>query len=373
MSHVKKQMISFFLTTDCNLRCVYCYNSNERKKQQTQTLSLEFAKKGLEYFFKHNPSRHIRFYGPGEPTQKFDLMKEITEYAHKLAGDDLVVELQTNGAFGKRVREWICQNVDIVWISFDGPPDIQNANRPFPNNKPSAGIIEENVKYLLEHRKKMDGVIGARITISEKNINRQKEMIDYFEKLGITYMWTDPLFPEVTDIPVCKDVNRKGSQLLNMNEYADRYIEAYYYAKEKGVFYGSFLACNFDGCSQYHCRACTPVPHLTPDGYVSACDMVTFGEKAHHMEVFVIGKWEEKKKEIVFYPERIDALQKRKTSNMPHCKDCSVADHCGGYCLGEVVNETGSLYGQKTLHCVAIKKIAKEIGFSNYPYKYLHP
>lgn len=78
----------------------------------------------MKYFFKHNPSRHIRFYGPGEPTQKFDLMKEITEYAHKFVCDDLIVELQTNGAFGKRVIEWICQNVDTVWISFDGPPDI---------------------------------------------------------------------------------------------------------------------------------------------------------------------------------------------------------------------------------------------------------
>jgi MoaA/NifB/PqqE/SkfB family radical SAM enzyme len=27
MPHCNKQMISFFLTTRCNLRCVYCYNS----------------------------------------------------------------------------------------------------------------------------------------------------------------------------------------------------------------------------------------------------------------------------------------------------------------------------------------------------------
>ena len=175
MSHVNKQMISFFLTTDCNLRCVYCYNCNEREKQETKTLSLEFAKKGLELFFKTNPSRHIRFYGPGEPTQKIQLMKEITEYAYELAGNNLSVELQTNGAFGKTAREWIAQNVDIVWVSFDGPPDIQNANRPFPQKRPSAGVIEENVKYLLANKKKDGGIIGARITISEKtSIDRKR-------------------------------------------------------------------------------------------------------------------------------------------------------------------------------------------------------
>lgn len=27
MPHINKQMASFFLTTKCNLRCVYCYNA----------------------------------------------------------------------------------------------------------------------------------------------------------------------------------------------------------------------------------------------------------------------------------------------------------------------------------------------------------
>lgn len=373
MSHVNKQMISFFLTTECNLRCVYCYNQKERKKCDVEKLSLEFAKKGLDDFFKNSPSRHIRFYGPGEPTQEIDLMKEITDYAYEIAGDELVVELQTNGAFGEKAREWVAKNVDIVWVSFDGPPDIQNENRPFPQNKPSSGVIESNVKYLLNNKKKENSMVGARITISDKNIYRQKEMIDYFYDLGITYMWTDPLFPEVADIPVCQDVVRREEKLIDMDLYAQKFIEAYKYAKEKKVFYGSFLACNFDGVSPYHCRACTPVPHLTTDGYVSACDMVTFGANAHHMDVFVIGKWDSVNKRIIYYPEKMKKLQGRRSDNMPHCLNCEVADRCGGYCLGEVVNETGTLVGQKPNNCKAIRKIAREIGVLDKPYPYLHP
>ena len=44
MPHINKQMASFFLTTKCNLRCVYCYNSKERMSYKQQSLPLEIAK-----------------------------------------------------------------------------------------------------------------------------------------------------------------------------------------------------------------------------------------------------------------------------------------------------------------------------------------
>ena len=86
MPHVNKEMISFFLTTKCNLRCRYCYNSQKRRDNPIQTLDLDFAKAGIDYFFDNFQSRHIRFYGPGEPTQAFFLMKEIRDYAYSKVG-----------------------------------------------------------------------------------------------------------------------------------------------------------------------------------------------------------------------------------------------------------------------------------------------
>lgn len=58
---------------------------------------------------------------------------------------------------------------------------------------------------------------------------------------------------------------------------------------------------------------------------------------------------------------------------MKHCMQCEVREHCGGYCLGEVQNETGKLTGQKPQTCKAIRKIAKNIGFTDEHYLYLHP
>ena len=377
MPHCNKRMLSFFLTTKCNLCCVYCYNAKERAALEEKTLSLHIAKEGIDYFFQNFKSRHIRFYGPGEPTQEFGLMKDIVEYARKKADKPIKTEIQTNGVFGKEVREWILKNINILWMSFDGPPDIQNFNRPINRknkefNKLSSEVIEENVKWLIENSEKEDLMVGARVTISEKNNHRQLEMIDYFEKLGINQIWTDPVFQSVDKIPVCNDKRKIENYYFDYDKYVDNYVKAYKYAKEKGVFYGSILTCNFDGDASFHCRACTPVPHLTPDGYISACDMVVLGEEAYHMDCFIYGKWDEKQERFIFDEEKINDLRNRNVYNISHCKNCDINLYCGGYCLGEIVNETGDLYGQNSVICKAIHKIFYEIG----PYEnieFLHP
>ncbi len=372
MPHSHKQMISFFLTTKCNLRCVYCYNCRERNELDEKSLPLKIAKAGLDEFFANNKSRHIRFYGPGEPTQEFKLMREITDYARQKGGGNVIAELQTNGAFSPMIREWILNNLNIVWVSFDGPPDIQNKQRPFPNSKPSSPIIEENIRWLYNNKGNRNLMVGARVTMTSLNIHRQIEMVDYFEGLGIKYIWTDPEFPAVDKIPVCDDKEKLEQYKFNMDLYVTHFIEAHKYAKEKNVFYGSFLTCNFDGETKTHCRACTPVPHLTPDGYVSACDLVVLGRNSNHMSGFIYGKWDEQKKQFEYYPERLKAMQNRTTDNIPHCKNCIAKSYCGGYCLGEVMNETGILNGQKPIACKAIRTLFKELGTSE-KFDYLHP
>lgn len=373
MPHMNKRMASFFLTSKCNLRCIYCYNRHEREHLKEQTLSLDIAKAGVDYYFSTNKSRHIRFYGPGEPTQAFFVMKSIVEYAREKAGNSLSTELQTNGCFSSNERNWIIDNINIMWISFDGEPDIQNFNRPCANGKNSSSIIENNVIWLLNHKSTQNLMIGARVTITNENIKRQRQIIDYFISLGIKYIWSDPVFPSVGDIPVCDDPIKLSEYTFNMDFYADTYIEAYNYAKSLGAFYGSFLTCNFDGVCNRHCRACTPEPHFTTDGYISACDLVTFGENPKHMDCFVYGKWNKETRQFDIDESKIMALRARIIENMPQCLNCEIQHHCGGYCLGEIQNETGNLYGQKPNTCKAIRKIAKSIGFPSEPYPFLHP
>lgn len=376
-------MLSFFLTTRCNLCCRYCYNAKERNAIDEKTIPLDIAYAAIDWYFQTNESRHIRFYGPGEPTQEFEKMKKITEYAkqHSNDGEHVTVEIQTNGVFTDDVRNWILDNINIVWMSFDGMKDIQNYNRPLNpkynatfGGRESADVLEDNVRWLINNKGERNLMVGARVTITDKNITKQREMVDYFYNLGIRYVWTNPLFYSVGKIPVCEDEEKKNAYNFNMDAYIDNYLDAYHYANSRGLFWGSFLTINFDGKSEYHCRCCTPqnAPHITPDGYVSACDMVVLGSSPYHMGLFIVGKWNEIKKEFEFFEDKINALNERKSTQMNHCKNCPAQLHCGGLCLGETVNETGKLDGVTPKKCNAVRRLFKELGECN-PYSYLHP
>lgn len=383
MPHCNKKMISFFLTTKCNLCCRYCYNAKERNAIEEQTIPMEIAKAGIDWYFQNNESRHIRFYGPGEPTQEFEKMKQITEYAkgHSNGGERVTVEIQTNGVFTEEVRNWALENINIMWMSFDGMIDVQNYNRPLNPKyrdifygKSSGEVLENNIKWLISNKNDRNLMVGARVTITDKNIDKQTEMVDYFYNLGVRYAWTNPLFFGVGQIPVCDDIQKKISFHFDMDAYVENYLKAYRYAKSKGMFWGSFLTINFDGESSYHCRCCTPLsaPHLTPDGYISACDMVVLGAEPYHMKPFIIGKWNTEKNMFELNQTKIKKLNERRSTEMKHCQHCIAKLHCGGYCLGEIVNESGKLDGQNPIKCAAVRKLYSKLGCCD-PYPYLHP
>jgi radical SAM protein with 4Fe4S-binding SPASM domain len=364
MPHVNKRMISFFLTTSCNLACTYCYSVRRIVEQRRQTLGVEFAKAAIDEFFARDTSRHIRFYGPGEPTQEFGLLKEIHAYSCHAAAGRLTSEIQTNGVFGTDVADWLAGNVDIIWVSCDGPPDIQDACRVTVHNEPTSTVLAENVRFLCRNGK---GMTGVRATITGVTVRRQMELVDYCASLGVRHIWTDPVFPAVGEGP---------DRLFDFRLYADEFLRARAYAGQGGVFLGSFLACNFDGDTDRHCRACVPVPHLTTDGYVSACDMALFGKLApteRHMAQFIYGKWNEEQRRIEYDEYKIRALQARTAKNMRGCRGCPVLSRCAGYCLGEVANETGDMFGRKGAVCEAIKYLYAQMAGTVKPYRYFHP
>lgn len=367
MAHSDKKMLSIFLTTTCNLDCVYCYAHND--PEHGQIISRDFAYWGVDYYYseyilKHGFDKRIRFYGPGEPTTQFGLLKNITKYAKEVWGEDTEVELQTNGCFSDEVCDWIADNVDNIWISCDGLPDIQNANRPFlGSGAPSAPVMERNIKKLTQTTR---CVVGIRSTITSDNVDKQIENVKYFKSLDIRYVWVDPVFPGVGDEP-------SEFQYVDVDLFVEYFIEASKVAATLGMEYRTFLACNFDKCVDKHCRACWPVPHLTTDSYLSACDMALYGNRKDHMNELIYGYWNPNTKSISYDLEKLDKIQRRVVTNLEHCNKCIANKNCGGYCLGETLNETKNLYGHKKYICKAIQRLFLELPEELKKYTYKHP
>ena len=60
MSHYNKEMVSFYVTTKCNLDCKYCYTNKEDYPEQK--INLEFAKALLQDYFTTDLKKVIRFF-----------------------------------------------------------------------------------------------------------------------------------------------------------------------------------------------------------------------------------------------------------------------------------------------------------------------
>lgn len=353
MAHCKKNCISFLLTSNCNLNCIYCYAKESHAKEKT--LNVNFAKKAIDDFYNQFGHVYSRFFGEGEPTLEIEKIKDIMEYCKKFT--KVKSELQTNGFFNENICKWIGENINIVWISCDGPEEIQDYYRPTVNNTKSSIIVERNIKYLAKRVK-----LGIRICIGRKNVDRQKMLVDYFESLGVKYIYTDILFK-----PIGSKLNEKSISPL---EYAKKFIVAKKYAAKKNIFYGSFFEINFDEKTKYFCRFCNPSPHLTTDNYVTCCDMAYDGKIFPEM---VYGKYNPDTNVITYDNEKIKHLLSRNVDNMEECKNCEIKYFCAGGCIGECANENGDMFKIKEENCEAIKYLAKKIGCNKGKYPIYHP
>jgi len=369
MSHERKRTISFFITSKCNLSCIYCINDTKHLKKE-KAIDLNFAKVGIDDFFKNrvdifgNDNNMIRFYGVGEPTARIDLVKSITKYAKKVKGENLFVELQTNGFFSKAIAKWIAKNVNEVWISLDGPKDIQNRNRPAKGRKETSDIIVENIKYL----QKNAVFVGVRLTILQQDINKQLELIDYFNSIGIKWVYAEPVFESVKQNSI-KSIKKISP--VNINKFIKYFVEAYKYAEKLGIHYGNFFTVNFDEPCNYACRSCLPMPQLTSDGYVSGCDLAYSGKT--QLSEFIFGKYNKINNKIIYYPKKIDRIRQRNTQFIKECKNCKIKSNCGGGCAGLAYYATGNFLGIVKEFCKATKYLAKHIPRNKGCVKHLHP
>lgn len=366
MPYCHKKCLSFLLTTRCNLACKYCYGN---RKIEYRKLDIDFAKCAIDEFVGKGTTDIIRFFADGEPTTEPELMKEIYEYAIKV-NPNVKAEIQTNGVFNEELAYWLAMHMDEIWISMDLLPDANDVNRVTKNGQPTSPLIEKTLRYL-DSIKDKRAMVGVRGTITVENINRQIEAIDYFaDNFNVTHIWVDPIFAPV-------DRDEKEIEEISIMAFAKEFVKAHRYADQKGTFYESNFTTNFDGETDRNCRSCVPMPHLTTDGYVSACEMATIGRNPGHMDVFIYGKYDKENNKIVYNFDRIRILQSRNIDNLPDCKLCIAQKHCAGYCPGETQNENLNLFKIKDKICKPLRYIYSEIGNDyakhNGEFKHKHP
>lgn len=150
------------VTENCNMRCKYCFLSEEYMYTRNRTSSMmnfETAKKAMDIFFKKqkvvrkvNPGKMvaITFYG-GEPLLNFSLIQKCVDYVKKNCPVKYRFYTTTNGLLLKDdVVDFLVKNEFDITVSIDGNCFEHDRNRVDSKNFGTFDRIMKNIDLLLK-------------------------------------------------------------------------------------------------------------------------------------------------------------------------------------------------------------------------------
>lgn len=160
--HSLEQYVEFGLkqvilevTERCNLRCAYCIygESNDVFRNFGQRdMDFDTAKKGIDYGVKHSPEKlTVSFYG-GEPLLRYDFIKKCIAYCSETYPDKIFhYSMTTNLVLMDKEKAEFFASVPnfIVTCSIDGPMEVHDAYRKFPNGEGSFALAIEGLKNIV--------------------------------------------------------------------------------------------------------------------------------------------------------------------------------------------------------------------------------
>jgi len=341
--------LAFNLSTDCNLRCRYCYANSGRRKEK-KIISFRLAKAAIDFVTKYCGNElNLEFVGGGEPTTQFTLLKKIVYYAKKKIPQVKINPISTNGVFSKEIADWLIQNAKDIQVSCDGPDFIQNKYRPLANGNGSSQFVEKTIRYFVKKKKDF----RVRATMTDDYFGNELKIINYFWNLGVKDVSFAPLdIVGAAEIMILEPKfkqnkfkkNKSLNDLLSIYQEYQKLIEL---QNEIGMNIGSLnfrLLGNTMTCGIYTKSNFV----VDPDGYVSTCTKYTDIndiKKYPFMKDLIIGHYDFKTKKFKIDFKKVDDLKKKMDHQLEinKCRQCPLFTACHTVCLYELGRKTGTL------------------------------
>ncbi len=312
----KLAKVIIYLSTDCNLRCIYCYASSG---EHHSIVSIENAKIFIKYVAQKVDKLILDFHGGGEPLLHFDIIKELHQYAQN-TGKLYRTVLISNGVIAfedkkEDILDWIIHNVDVMALSCDGLPTIQNQNRPKANGLESSYDVENTIKYFNKH----DYIYTVRSTITRESSKYLLEITKYFCSLGVKYLIYSP----------CYNFGRTNDSEIvpEPHIYVNNYMESIKYAYKNGI---RITSNSFRYPGYHYCGALASFNMaLTTDNFISSCYEVIKSTN-DEANMFIIGEIKDGK--VKFFKENIEKLNNFEINRSDKCCFCDYRLVCRGGC-----------------------------------------
>ncbi len=339
-------VLTLLMGGTCNLRCSYCYASGGDKPHLR--MRPEVARLGIDLVVANAMARNpdscaISFHGGGEPTQHWEALTAIVDYARRQP-IKIRLAISTNGVLRAAHRQYLLDQFDSISISFDGLPEVQREQRPLS----SGGDSTSGVMATLHALDRAEKSYGLRMTVTMAHLQELTDSIRFIceNTQGTTRIQCEPCF-----------LDQRGQYQDPTPSMAEAFVAAFLDAAAVGAQYG--IVIEYSGARPHNlvttfCQACFDSLIITPEGELVTCYEVC--DREHILfDRFHVGSVVGDRIEVD--QARLQAFWQGETARRATCRDCFCYWHCGGDCAPKALMPAGEPRGR----CLVNRQLTAEM------------
>ena len=321
--------VSLFLTTACNLRCVYCYANGGAGERRV--IPRAAARAGIDLVAEHAVRRDerafsVNFHGAGEPTQAWDLYRELVGYSREVSERrDLAacVNTCTNAAMPADRARWVARHTEYASVSLDGTAEIQDLLRPRASGRGSFEAVRRTLGIFDDERFSY----MVRGTVCQSNVSALPEFVGWLcDHCDADTFQFEPMMRDGRSLA-------SGCGGPDPATFVNAFSDAARVAYERGRIIG-FSTLSLHNLRTYYCCAEADGFTVTHDGLLTACFGVCDATHAH-ADTFVYGRFAKESGTFEIDHGKIAVLARRNTGgqgSLRHCNACFCKYFCCGDC-----------------------------------------
>ncbi|MBS3789082.1 anaerobic sulfatase maturase [Candidatus Bipolaricaulota bacterium] len=313
----------------CNLGCSYCFYLNKKVLYPGKTrMDLDTAESMISQLMDSGERATFSWQG-GEPTlMGLDFFKEVIELQkkHGRSGQQVTNTIQTNGVL--LTEEWadfLSKYNFLVGLSLDGPRDLHDAYRTYPNGEGSFEDVMEAAN-LLQSKGVEFNILSV---INSRTVKQPKRIVNFFLQQDFTHLQFIPAI-EVEKGEEGKKIASFSPRPKEVGKFLDTIFSRWSenFPPDFSVRYFDSLLQTSLGRDPGMCKVdaeCGSYLVVEHNGDVYPCDFYVEKDKK-------LGNLEEEPISVIENKEKFKQFSRAKTKFSDKCKDCNYQMYCYGGC-----------------------------------------
>lgn len=346
--------LCLIMATDCNLRCKYCFARGGNYDHIRKKMGRDIAEKSTDFFLKNAGRRKdlaLSFFG-GEPLLNFKGIKETVLYAEKIGlkhGKKFSFSVTTNGTLlNSEMMDFFVEHNFSYIISLDGPEEVNDRFRGFPNGSGTYDIVLAKLKEFIGRYPQVKEKITLRGTFTAKTSDISKSLY-HLKQLGFRNISLEPCSTGNKDFQI--NEHNLTRILEEYDKVAKLYLESIKSGDEFSFFHMHQLFFQVAEGTQRTTQCGAGYGYLTvdPGGTIYPCHRLVGDSR------YIMGNIMENVFQNTLYQGISERFKRSSVNYKPVCNNCWAKYICGGGCHATAIQFNDDILQPYKIECSLMK------------------